>query len=324
MSILDQALHVGVEATYGTPVTPTRSFEAETDQFRRNMMPLVHRGFRAGQHGDLSTRQKMINGGGATTVRVPLLNAGMGMLLRGLFGTAAIAQEGGTTAWLQTFNMDDEEPAASWTMQMVRAHVDAITTQAFTHHGCVATGWTFNQEQNALPSLEIEVDFEDVDTSTAAATPTYPTADMFDWSQCNVTLNSVALEPISFSVNGNLALDVERRHLRNSPLKKRPRRNGMPEITGSMVLDFKDLNRYNAYATGTTEANLEVAWTGGVITGTHNYELKLTMPVVIWQNEGSPEASLDNLTRQPLNFKALHNVTNPLLTCTYKSVDTAH
>lgn len=323
MSILDQALHVGLETTYGTPVTTTRSFEAETDAFKRDMMPLVHRGFRAGQHTDIVGRTKMINGGGATTVRVPLLTAGMGLLLKGLFGTVAgPTVQGATAAYLQTYAFDDEEPAASWTMQMVRALVDSTSTQAFTHHGCVATGWTFNQEKEALPNLEIAIDFEDVDTSTAAGTPTYPTADMFAWDQCAVTLNAAALEPHSFQLNCDLKVDTARRHLRGSALKKRPRRNGMPELTGSMVVDFKDLNRYNAYANGTTENTLEVAWTGAVIAGTHSYDLRLTMPVILWQNEGTPEASLDSLTTQPLNFKVLHNLTNPAITCTYKSTDT--
>lgn len=322
MSVLDSALNVGIESTYGTPVATTRSFEAETDVFKRNMMPLVHRGFRAGQHADLSTRQKMINGGGATTVRVPLLTTGMGMLLRGLFGTVAIAQQGATTAWSQTYAFDDEEPAASWTMQMVRALVDSTSTQAFTHHGCVATGWTFNQEKEALPNLEITVDFEDVDTTTAAGTPTYPTADMFAWDQCAVTIGGVAIEPHSFSLTCDLKVDTSRRHLRGSPLKKRPRRNGIPELSGSMVTDFTNLTRYNAYANGTTEATLECAWTGAVISGTHNYDLRLTMPVIMWQNEGSPEAAIDSLTTQPLNFKVLHNITNPAITCVYKSIDT--
>ncbi len=322
MSVLDTALNVGVESVYGTPVAPTRSFEAEVDQFRRDMNRLQHRGFRAGQHADLSTRVKMINFGGSAEVRVPLLTAGMGMLLKGLFGTVAIAQQGATAAWLQTYAMDDEEPATSWTMQMLRALVDSTATSPFTHHGCVATGWTFSQEKTALPNLAINIDFEDVDTSTAAGTPTYPTADMFAWDQCGVTINGTAIEPHSFSLTCNLALDTDRRHLRGNPLKKRPRRNGLPEITGSMVADFTNLNRYTAYANGTTEATLEVAWTGAVIAGTHNYDLRLTMPVVMWQNEGSPEAKIDGLSTQPMNFAALHNITNPALTCTYKSTDT--
>lgn len=323
MSVLDSALHVGIESTYGTPVVTTRSFEAEVDALKRNMMPLQHRGFRAGQHADLSTRVKMINGGGAGNVRVPLLTTGMGMLLKGLFGTiVAPVQQGGTPAYLQTYAFDDEEPATSYTMQMLRAFVDLTTTQAFTHHGCVATGWTLNQEKEAVPNLEIAIDFEDVDTTTAAGTPTYPTAEMWTWDQCSVTLGGTPIEPHSFQLTCDLKVDVERRHLRNSALKKRPRRNGFPELTGQMVADFTALNRYNAYANGTTEATLEVAWTGAVISGTHNFDLRLTMPVVMWQNEGSPEASLDALTVQPLNFKVLHNITNPAITCTYKTTDT--
>lgn len=323
MSILDSALHVGLESTYGTPVALTRSFEAEGDGLKRDMMPLVHRGFRAGQHADLSTRTRMINGGGAGNVKVPLLTNGMGMLLRGLFGTVAIAQQGATPAWLQTYAFDDEEPAASWTMQMVRAIVDLTTTQQFTHHGCVATGWTLNQEKEALPNLDIQIDFEDVDTTTAAGTPTYPTAEMFAWDQCAVTIGGVAVEPHSLTLTCDLKLATDRRHLRGSALKKRPRRNGMPELSGTMVADFTGLTRYNAYANGTTEADLNISWTGATISGTHAFLLNLAMPVIMWQNEGTPEASLEDLTKQPLNFKVLHNISSPAITCTYKSTDTA-
>lgn len=324
MSVLDTALHVGLESTYGTGVAPTRSFEAQQDGLKRDMMPLVHRGFRAGQHGDLTNRQKMINGGGAGTVTVPLLQNGMGMLLRGCAGTVvAPVQQGATAAWLQSYATDDEEPAASYTMQMVRALVDATTTQAFTYKGCVVTGWTLNQDQAGIPNLALDIDFQDMDTTTAAGTPTYPVADMFTWDQCSVTLNAVALEPRSLSLTCDLKVDTERRLLRGSALKKRPRRNSLIELTGTMDLDFVDMNRYAEFHNGTQATNLIISFTGPVISGAFNYFLKFTMPVVVWQNEGTPEASLEGLTTQPLNFKALHNVTSPLLTITYESTDTA-
>lgn len=323
MSVLDTALHVGVETTYGTGVAPTRSFEASDDGLKRNMMPLQHVGFRAGQHGMLTGRQRMINGGGSGTVTVPLLDHGMGMLLRGMAGTVTgPAVQGATAAYLQTYATDDEEPAASYTMQMVRSLVDATTTQPFTYKGCVITGWTLNQDQAGLPNLALDVDFQDVDTTTAAATPSYPTADMYAWDQCTVTLNGSALEPRSLSLTCDLKMDYDRRLLRGSALKKRPRRNGLIDITGQMELDFTGINRYDEFANGTQATNLVIKYTGPNIASTFDYFLTFTMPVIVWENEGTPEASTDALTAQPLNFRVLHNVTNPMLTITYESTDT--
>jgi hypothetical protein len=48
LGILDAALHVGNEGTYGTAASLTRSFEAKTEDWKREQQRIESVGFRAG------------------------------------------------------------------------------------------------------------------------------------------------------------------------------------------------------------------------------------------------------------------------------------
>lgn len=324
MSHLDAAIHVGKESVYGTPVTPTRSFEGQEDSFTRSMEPLESIGFRAGMQTVRSDRRKMINMGGTGNLVVDVLDKGMGLLLEGALGSATgPAQQGATAAYLSTFASTAGGPATSYTIQVVRSLADSDTNQAFTHHGCAVTGWTLTQEVGGLCVLSLTYDFEDVDTATAAATPAYPADTMpFDWTQCSVSVEgSPFIEVTSFNLSAELGMRTDRRYLRASSLKRQPRRAAVPTYSGTIVADFNSLTRYNEFANGDVVDNVIVKWTGRNIAAGHDAELTVTLPVVQWNGE-SPTASLTAATTQNLPFKALHDGTNPAVSLTYKSTDT--
>ncbi len=323
MGILDAAIHIGEESTYGSPVTPTRSFEGKADGFKTKREPLESVGMRAGMHTVRSDRVVWQNMGSEGTLELDVLNKGFGMILRTLLGTeAGPTQQAATPAYLQTFNSSaSASPNKPLTIQIIRPQVGGTNTP-FTHHGCITTGWKLSQKVNDFCVLEIDFDSEDVDTSTAAATAAYPAnSSPFHWGQCRVQVGGVDFEPRSFEFSADLGLKTDRRYLRNSDLKKQPLRGARPTYAGKLEADFESMTRYDEFVAGTV-TSLTATWTGAVISGAYSFLLRLTLPAIQWTGE-SPEAKTDDLSMQPLPFKVLWDGNNVAVRLEYQSTDTA-
>ena len=324
MSVLDAIVSVGVETTYGTPVAPTRSFEAQVDPIntRRDFLQSV--GIRSGMQTVRSDRSRVVNMGGDGSLELDVLTKGFGMILKGLMGgSAGPTQQAATPAYLQTYTTNADGPTQSWTIQVVRPYVATDTVQQFTAHGCMTTGWSLSQSNDGLAKLKVDFDAEDVDISTAAAAATYVTGAVpFDWTQCAVSIGGSAFDPVtSFEFNAETSMKTDRRYLRGSALKKQPVRMAHPTFSGTIQADWDTITRYNEYVAGTVVTNLIVTWTGALISGAYNDLLRLTIPAVQCTGE-DPKASITEVTTQALPFKVLHDGTTAV-TLEYVSTDTA-
>jgi hypothetical protein len=322
-SVLDQAILVGKESTYGTAATLTRAFEGKADSWKREQNPLESVGFRAGMHTLRSDRRVPINMGGSGEMEMDLLNKGAGLLLQAALGSASgPAQVSTTTAYLQTFESSSGGPADSFTVQVQRVDSGG-TLRNFTHKGSVITGWSIAQAVDDFLKLKLSFDFQDVDTATAAGTPTYPaSADPFNWSQCSVSIDGGAVSNVSeMEVSADLGMKTDRRFLQSSVLKKRPQRSAVPQFTGSLTTEFESLDRYDEFVAGTI-VPIVFTWTGATIEGSEDFSVVVTLAACQFDGE-SPEASLDDLTTQSLPFRVLHNGTDPAVSIEYKSTDTS-
>lgn len=321
-NVLDSAILVGLESTYGTPATLTRAYEGKADSFKRDQQPLESTGFRGGQQAKRSDRRTMINMGGVGELQFDIQNKGLGLLLQAMLGSiSGPTQQAATTAYKSTAATTAADPDDSFTVQVQRPDMGG-TTRPFTHHGCVVTGWSITQELDGLAMVNLNFDFEDVDTSTAAGTPSYPSATTpFNWTHLVVSLDSTDTDVTSFSLDADLALKTDRRFLRASALKKQPCRNGIPTFTGQMAMEFEDLTVYNQFVAGTT-VPLVATWTGATIDSPYSYELKITCAAVQYTGE-SPETSLTDVPTQAIPFEVLWDGTNPAVQIEYTSVDTA-
>lgn len=321
-NVLDSAILVGLESTYGTPATLTRAYEGKADSWKRDQQPLESNGFRADMQAKRSDRRTMVNMGGVGELAFDIQNKGLGLLLQGMLGSiSGPTQQAATTAYKSTAQTTTLDPEDSFTVQVQRPDMGG-TTRNFTHHGCVITGWSITQELDGLAMVSLAFDFEDVDTSTGAGTPTYPASTTpFDWTQLVVSLDGTDTDVTSFSLDGDLALKTDRRFLRGSHLKKRPCRNGIPTFTGQMAMEFEDLTVYNQFVAGDT-VPLIATWTGAQIDSPYNYELKITCAAVQYTGE-SPEVSLTEVPTQAIPFEVLWDGTNPAVQIEYTSVDTS-
>ena len=321
-SILDNAILVGKETTYGTPATLTRAFEAQADTWKREQEALESVGFRAGQQTLRSDRRKQINMGAAGAIELDALTSGLGLLLDGVLGnTAGPTQIGATDAYTSTFTTTSDASAVSYTIQKLISRNDGTLTP-FTYHGAVVTDFEVKQDVGGFLVINFGFDSEDEDTSTAAGTPTYPsTGDPFCWTEAAITVNFAAVEATEFSFSADMGLKTDRRFLRNSALKSQPKRAAMPTYSGEITAEFTDSDQYDAFVAGTVFA-ITATWTGAEIDAGEFNTFSINMPAC--QYDGTtPEAAIEDMTMQTLPFKVLYDGSNPAVTVTYTSADTA-
>jgi hypothetical protein len=118
-----------------------------------------------------------------------------------------------------------------------------------------------------------------------------------------------------------MGLKTDRRFLRNSALKSQPKRAAVPEYTGELTAEFADATQYDAYVAGTI-FSVTATWVGAEIDAGEFNTFSITMPAC--QYDGTtPEAALEDMTMQTLPFKVLYDGSNPAVTISYTSADTA-
>jgi len=324
MGVQDAQIHIGRETTYGTPVTPTRSIEGLGDGHKRQMAYLESDGMRPGKHTMRSDRRRAINMGAEGEIEINPMDKGFGMLLRAAFGSSTIAQQTTTSAWLQTHLSTGDGPVGeSLTVQLGRPMgAQFTTTQPFTYHGGKVTEWELTQELEELLKFKVTLDFEDEDKTTALlGTPVYPANTIpFGWHECSVTVDGAATPITEFELSGKNGLKTDRRQL-GTVLKREPLRSEGAEYEGKIAGDFESIAAYDRFVAGTI-VPVVATWTGGVIEGVHNFELKATLAAVQFTGD-TPEVSMGDLPTQPMPYRVLHNGTDPAVKLEYKSSDVA-
>ncbi len=321
MGTLDAAIMVQKETTYATAAAGiTKAFEGKADAMKREVSFLDSVGIRAGMKTERSDRRKVVNMGASGKLEVDFLNKGMLHLLQGCLVAGTPAQQGGTPAYSTAFTATKDEPLVSFSFQILRPIVEGAV-QAFTYLGSTITGWTMKQEVGGLVSLSCDFDAADERTDVAAGTPAYPaTASPFDWTQCALTLNSVAFEPESVELTADLGLATDRRRLRANALKKQPRRKALPSYGGTFKAEWVDLTAYNAFVAGTIYP-AQITWTGANISGIYNHKVTVDLPAIQFNGE-TPVVDIEKLGAISLPFKVLDDGTNPPVTITVITTDT--
>ena len=322
-TVLDTAILLGKESTYGTPASLTDAFEgkADTFTFQREMIDSV--GFRGGAHALRSDRRVDISMGGEGSLEIDVLSTGFGFLLQSMLSTVSgPTQEGATAAYTTTATSASDANSDSYTVQIQRVNT-AGTVQSFTHHGGVITGWNLSQEVGGLFTANLDFDFEDVDTATADGTPSYAASNFpFDWTLASATVDGVSHDLRSMSLDADLGYKTDRRFLRCSALKKQPVRSNVPSYSGEITLDWENNTLYDNFVAGDI-VPIVMTWDSGVEAGTgFNYKVEVTLAACQFSGN-EPVASLGDVPSLSLPFTVLHNGTDAAVEITYTSTDTA-
>lgn len=321
---LTTRLCIGVESTYGTVnlASPqfiefdSESLEAKFERIRSNALGSGNLQGRRGSRSVETARW------GEGSIDMEVTKNGMGKLVRNAIGgTPTIAQQGATTAWLQTHSLGSVLGKSLSIQKQNRDESDVVVKQE-TFHGCKFPSVEFKLDKKGKLMLSVSVDAEDVDTSTAVATPALTATSVFHARQAAVTVNGVAGSLIeALSVKFDRALDTDRYHAGNAGVKAEPLINDFPTVTGSITTEFAASTYYDLFVAD-TPVPFVVTFTGSVISGAFNELFRITIPEIRFTGE-SPKTSGPGLTKLTMPFEAQWNGVDALIKVEIQSTDTA-
>ena len=302
------------ESTYGTPVVVTRFLEFVDESIKLEIDRLESNALRVGQFRQRSDR--WVAGSRSVTgdSNHILVNKGDGLLLKHMFGSAAVATIVDSN-YVQTFTPGDLPTGA--TIQVGRPDL-AGTAQPFTYHGMKVSGWEMSADVDDFLRAKVSWMGEDEDTSTGLATASFPaSASPFVFTQGVLSGAGAPVTVRNFSLQASNPVS-DRRKL-GSALRLQPLTNGMREYTGSLDAEFLTLTDYNRFTAGTAAA-LVLTFTGPILGGATTTKLIIT--ATVRYDGDTPNVGGPDEIRLTLPFKVIEVAANDFKV-EYTSTDAA-
>jgi len=313
------------ESIYGTPVTCDRSFEVISETLERQNQVIVSKGLRAqpvnlrrGQRRALVARSAK----GVVGMEVP--SVGFGRILKHAFGASTIAQQGSTTAWLQTHTLAGTVGRSMTLQKQLRDSANALVQQ-FTYSGCKIVSIEFSiSVQNILQAM-VEFDCRDEDTTTAAAALSYPAgAHVFTFAQGDLRLGGTSVAKVNDATTKlTRKLKVDGWYLGTGGLKSEPLENDFPDLTGSLSAEFDSDATFRARFAADSAIDMVLVFTGPTISGIYPELLRITVPEIHFTGE-TPKVSGPGVVVTKVPFEGANDGTNPGVKVEYQSTDIAY
>lgn len=324
MGALDHQLMVKDEVTYGTPVTPDRTFEYESEDIEENEGRTEGNPLRVGSGFKRSDRFTPYFAGASGPVQMAVMTKGFGWWLKHMMGTVGTAGPAETTVYTHT-GSEGTLLGDSFTCQVNRPFHPSGTNQAFTFEGGKVTEWGLSNTVDGNLLCDLGLDFEQVATATALATAGYPASmDNLSWAGGLITIGGTNTDVSEIAINVNNGYDVDRRQIRRNTDKKEPTA-GEREGTFSLKLDFDSLvnrNRAHAAVRADALAALVASWRGPTLLGSTIYpELSVSIASVRFDAWKGATEGKDAIQQEVSGVIRYDGSTSPLV-LTYKSADT--
>lgn len=326
---LDAQLGFAEESVWGTPVTVTKFVEFNSESIAKEPTFLEPTGLRPGIKHKRVNRVRQSRQDITGEIEVEFATKGMGLLVKHMLGSDLVAPVviGATTAYRQA-HTPGGYVGKGLTVQVGRPEPSG-TVQPFTYSGIKIPEWSFNIQDNEVPTLTLGVDGKDVTTATALATASYPTgATIFDFSQATLKLGGTAATSsgvtsitggaavttivTEMTIEGETPLANERYGLGSGGLKAEQLENDTPTITGELSAEFNKTELYDLF-TGNTTTAMELLLEGEDIGATgEKFTLSFVMPAVKLK-EAAPTVEGPDVVQMTTSFEAYSDGTNPVI-----------
>lgn len=316
---LGAQLGMKAEMTYGTPVTVDRFYEFESESLNVDVGKVYNFAIGTGRW-QRADRVKTYIRTASGSIVLPVMTKGFGLLFEHAIGSNTITGDGDDKT--HTIVPDANGGAGkSLTVQVGRPDVSG-TVRPFTYEGGKVTSYELACNLDELLKLTLNLDFENVLTSTALASASVPSGnEMFIFTEGSLTIGGNTAFVRTVTISGDNGLNVERRGLSN--VKREPVAAGEATITGNLECEFESLDAYTAWSTGTTAALVLTFESPTAIAETETpYSLTVTLPAIEYTGS-TPQVGGPDIVMQPLPFKALANGSDPIIKVEYVTSDTA-
>lgn len=311
------------EVTYGTVVAPDRFYEITSETLDRRNRTINSNGLRSGARNlKRGSRRVLSARDGGGDVNFEVATTGFGRLFKHMLGgTPSVVQQGGTAAYLHTYQMGSLPTGLTLQKQIRDANDTAV--QQFTFHGSKVLSWEFGISVDQLLLLKLTFDSEDVDTSTGAAAASYGTTKLFNFKQgvLKVAGSSVAAVT-NASVAGSNNLKTDRFYLGSAGVKAEPIDSDFPTVSGSLAAEFSSAATFYDRFAADSAAALVLEFDGDNIASTYDEILRITVPEVRFTGE-APKVSGPDVVVQNVPFEGLYDGSNAGVKIEYQTTDTA-
>lgn len=324
------------ESTVGTAVTVTKFMEytSETLDFVPNT--IQGQGLHAGGQYNRSSRYSRTTKTVTGQVVMDLPTKGIGTLIKNMLGsTAAPVQIAATTAYKQVHNPGPLD-ALGLTLQKGVPEAGTGLVKPYTYNGAKVTNWTISQQLDAIAVLTLGFDAWNEDDVTALATATYPTSNVFNFSNVStikfggtpsigsgttsiasgVTVTGLT----SFELTGANPLAASRFFLGSAGVKANQLENGYRSVSGKFSGEFSKAQFYDVFKSGATTP-IQITLTTGDAGGGNPFALDIVLPACKL-NTGTNNVGGPDLVMGDIEFVALDDQTTTPIQLTYTSTDT--
>ena len=326
MPQLDHQLGVVDEITYGTLVTPSRFFEYNSEGIAESEGRTEGDPLRKGTFVQRGDRFTPYFAGAAGTIQVDVLSKGFGFWLKHMLGAVGTTGPAETSVFTHTGTIGNLF-GKMFTAQFNKPFHPAGTDQPFAYLGGKAAKWTLSNSVDGNLVLDLDCDFQNVDTVTALATASYPaTMENLSWAGGLVTIGGTPYDVTEISISQDNGYSVDRRQIRNNTLKKEPtagRRMG----EFSLKADFDSLvqrGRAHAATRAAAQASLVASWEGPTIIAgatTLKPKLTVTIPAARFDNWNAPTEGPTGIEQELSGVIRYDGSTEPI-SIAYQTADT--
>lgn len=318
------------ETTFGTAVVVNRFHLIDANEsLQATAQRIDYRGVGGGsgllQRADMDTQ--VIRGAGGD-VTLPVTIKSMGVLLQQIFGTSTSTQVSSTAEYTQAHTPDTTAGriGVSATLQKQVAQRNG-TVVPFTYPGAKVQKASFSCSQDGYLMLTVtwlaSTESQSSGGAYSAASVTFATANPpFNWTQGVISLNSVTTRRFrTWTLDLDWGLETDEFGLGNV-LRAEPTPNGEFAVSGTLDASFENTTDYAAFIAG-TDYPLTVTFTGATIpTAANPFKIVFTMPDIRLIGE-TPKINAEGATRVALAYKAMYDGTNPIVSVTQSTNDTA-
>lgn len=334
---LDAQLVVGAEVTWGTAVTPNKSFEFNDEGLKLDPTFLEPTGLRAGQKFKRASRVSISRKSVSGDITLEHSTRGMGLLWKHALASSASPTQIDTTTAYEQIHTPGDFRGLGLTVQVGRPEPSTGTVRPFTYAGCKVSQWEFSVSDNAIPTLKLTFDGRSEDTATALAAASYPTgAKVFSFANATLALGgtvataggkttvssgtAVATVVTEVSVQGAAPMATDRFGIGNAGLKSEQLENDTPTITGSLSAEFNKAELYDLFTNNTTTA-MVLTLTGDDIDTDEPETVEIILPAVKLK-AAAPNVGGPDIVSMSTDFEAYANETDPVIQVRIVSEDT--
>jgi hypothetical protein len=268
------------ETAYGTPAVCDRGLEFDSESLERKNEIIPSQALRSGAVNLRRGSRRVVSarwGEGSITCEV--VTNGMGRLFQNALGGTSTNTMVETGVNIQTHSLGSSLGKSLTIQKQLRDESNAVVSP-FTFHGCKFPSVEFKIDKKGKLMMTVTVDAEDVDTTTAAATPVYTSTKTFHYRQGTLKIDGAAFALVqSASVKFDRKLDTDRFHLGNAGVKAEPLVNDFPDVTGTLSAEFANTTLYAKF-TEDTAAALILEFVGGIIGTVSQETFRITVPEI--------------------------------------------